>query len=50
MRLGIGVEEFDHIEVIGPVDGVAPDANAGGLAYIFRGELEDGFIGQSARA
>ena len=35
MRLGIRVEEFDHIEVIGPVDGVAADANAGGLANIF---------------
>ena len=50
VRLGVGVEEFDDVEVVGAVDRVAADADAGGLADVFGGELEDGFVGERAGA
>ena len=44
------VEHFHDIEVRGAIDGVAADADAGGLAMAAAGELPHGFVGESARA
>ncbi len=44
------VEHFHDIEVRGAIDGVAADANAGGLAMAAAGELPHGFVGEGAGA
>src|SRR5690348_6958428 len=46
--VGIGVEHFDDVEVGGAINGIAADADAGGLADAAAGELPNGLVGQSA--
>ncbi len=46
IRLRIVVEKFHRIEMRHPVDRIASDADAGGLAVAARGELPDRFVGQ----
>ena len=48
MGLGIGVEEFDDVEVRGAINGIAANADARGLADVLRGELKDGLVGERA--
>ncbi len=50
VRVRVGVEELDDVQVRGAVDRVAADADAGGLADAAAGELPDGFVGQRAAA
>src|SRR5690606_32665914 len=50
LGLRIVVEHLEHVEVGGAVDGVAADADAGGLAEPGLGELPDGLVGESAGA
>ena len=50
MRLRIVVEHLDDIQMRGAVDGIAANADAGGLADAAAGELPDCFVSQSAAA
>ena len=50
MRVRVGVEQLDDVQVRGAVDRVAADADAGGLADAAAGELPDGLVGQGAAA
>src|SRR5208283_5974745 len=50
MRVRVGVEQLDDVQVGGAVDGVAPDADAVGLADAAAGELPHSFVGQGAAA
>ena len=43
--LGIGVEQFDDIEMRGAVDRIAADTDASGLADVFDGELVNRLVG-----
>ena len=49
-RFGVGVEQFDHVEMRRAVDRIAADADAGGLADAARGQLPDRLISQRAAA
>src|SRR3546814_5326404 len=51
-RLGrlVGKEQFEHVDEVGAVDGVAADADRGRLAKADVRGLEHRFIGQRARA
>ena len=46
--VGIVVEHLQHVDVLQAVDGVAPDADGGGLAQAQVGDLCNGLIGQRA--
>ena len=50
VRVRVVVEHLDDVQVRGAVDGVAADADAGGLADAAAGQLPDGFVGQRAAA
>ena len=50
VRLRVGVEKFDDIQMRRAVHRIATDANAGGLADAARGELPHRFVGQRAAA
>src|SRR5438445_1807778 len=50
MRIGIIVEEAHGIQKRCADDGIAANANAGGLSYAQVHELADGFVGQRAAA
>ncbi len=47
---GSASKSLQDVEVVGAVDRVAADADAGGLAKAEAGELPDGFVGQGAAA
>jgi len=44
VRVRVGIEQLNDVQVRGAVDRVAPDANAGGLADTAAGELPDGLV------
>lgn len=44
------VEHFEDVEVVGAVDGVSTDADAGALTVAHLRELEDGLVGEGAGA
>jgi hypothetical protein len=46
---GVGEEHFEHGDEIRAFDGVAADADSGGLAEPFAGRLEHRLVGQGAR-
>ncbi len=46
----VGLEQPQDVEVVGAVDRVAADADAGGLAEAEAGELPDRFVGEGAGA
>ena len=47
---GSAWKSFEHVDEVGAVDRVAPDAHAGGLAEAALGELVDDLVGQRAAA
>ena len=47
--VGVGIEELEDVDEVAAGDGVAADADAGGLPDGKLGELADGLIGQGAR-
>src|SRR6056297_606201 len=51
-RLGLVIveEPFQHVDMLGPLDRVAADADAGGLAKAHIGGLLDRLVGERARA
>src|SRR6185369_13442968 len=48
LRVRVGFEQPQDIQVIGAVDRVAADADAGGLAEAQTGQLPDRFVGEGA--
>lgn len=46
----IGLETLQAVDEVGPVDRVAADADAGGLAQTGKGQGVDGFVGQGSGA
>ena len=48
--IGVVLEEAQDVVEVGAGDGVAADADAGGLAVALVGGLLDGFVGQGAGA
>src|SRR5512133_1664846 len=48
--VGVGLEQAQDVQVVGAVDRVAADADAGGLAQAEAGQLPDRFVGQGAGA
>ena len=47
---GVFFEQSQDVQVVGAVDRVAADADAGGLTHAEAGQLPDGFVGQGAGA
>src|ERR1019366_2375937 len=50
VRVRVGVEQLDHVQVRGAVDRVPANADASGLAHAAASELPDGLVGQRAAA
>ncbi len=48
--LRVGQEHFQHLDEVGALDRVAPDADGCGLAQSLVGGLEHGLVGQRAGA
>ena len=50
LRLVVGEEHLEDVDEFRALDGIAADADGGGLAETFRGRLQHRFIGKRARA